>query len=177
MFFRLLLVFAVFKAYILANDGGKFIVVDNATYKKIEISKILDGGIKKEYVLSSTRLSNDSLQSNYPEYFLYDGERCTIINEVIDVKANNTTAKVIKLQDDMKIDEEIKKIRLLQTLVDSKNKNYYANINKDTLKATGMICDYSVVFRGERYSKDQTIGNLLIDQISVLNSVVYIRER
>lgn len=177
MFFRLLLFFAVLKASILANDGGKFMVVDNGTYKKIQISKILDGGIKKEYVLSSTRLSEDDLQNNYPEYFLYDGERCTIINEVVDVKSNNTTTKVVKLLEDMKIDEEIKKIRLLQILVDSKNKKYYEDLNKDILKATGMICDYSVVFREERYFVNQSIGDLIIEQISLLNSTVYIRKR
>lgn len=165
------------------SSGGKFIVVDNTTFEKVKTLNMLEGGIKQQFVLSSTKIDSSDLNKYYPEHLLYDGEKCTVVNDVIDVDTNaQVVASVIKLKTPSKIDDEVKKIKLLQILVNSSNKseiqkNTIENTTPKTIKAIGIICDNELVLRGKRYEQDDLVGNIRINSISKTNSTVYVRVR
>lgn len=176
MLFKFLIgvVFAVLSVF--ASEGGKFVVMDNGTFDKLQTLKVLDGGLKKQIVLSSTKLSSDDLKIFYPEYFLYSGEKCTLINDVVNIHSKNSGHITInKLTEDKEKEVEVKKIKLLQILVDSNDKKTTVTPNEKSLKALGMICDGEVKFQGQKYINEDQMGNLKIESISTLNSVVYVK--
>lgn len=160
------------------DDGAKFLVVDNPTYEKIEKLNLLNGGINKEYIVSSSRLTLEDLKQYYPEYFLYQGEICNAVNKVVKVSEKNkvkSTEPVLALKTKEEIQDEVRKIKLLQMLSEAKQDTINTStINEKIIKGIGIVCDNKLVLKGKKYSANDTVGTAKIDSISIINGIIYI---
>lgn len=158
------------------KNEAKFLVVDSNVYEKIQMLSILDGGIKKEYIVSSTRLSNDSLKEFYPEYFIYNAPVCFNINDVY--VNNNKNVKFEHLKDKNDIKKEVKKIKLLQMLSESKTEEIgLSKINDKIIKSVGIICDKNLFLRGKAYNINSEIGEFKIKSINTKNATISLEKR
>lgn len=155
-----------------AEDGAKFLVIDNKIFNKIETLNILNGGIKKDRIIKSTRLDNASMKRFYPEYFLYDGEECVTINDVIFKSSSKKDIKM-PIRGEKNIKKEIRKIKLLQLLTDEGNSFSTSKVSKEILKSAGVICNKNIYFRGKDYRQKDKIGSIRIKKIDVDNGLVY----
>lgn len=155
------------------NSVAKILVVDKNAYDKIESVNILNGGLKKKIVVASSKVSQDDLKRYYPEYFLYEGNKCHLINKIeLDDKIYSD---IMPIEDADFIKKEIEKIKMIQALVDIGYKNNdVADLNKDSLKAFGIICDDSIMIRQKFYKESDNIGNLIIKKIDAKNNSVYL---
>jgi len=159
-----------------ANTDAKFLVLDSKTYEQIENLNILNGGIKKNIVVSSTELNKEVLLQKYPEIFLYSGRKCTILNEIV-TKSTKTRKSMLELQNKKNITKMIQKVKLLQLLVD--NNSFEENNSKITLeliKSIGMICDNRLFVRGKYYNKNDLISSFKIIEIDSKSSTIIIKE-
>ena len=165
---RFLFITIVFINFLQASqkdDDAKFLVLDNQTYSKIKILNILNGGIDKKYLISSSRLSNSDLIKYYPEYYLYNAEQCYIINNIT-IGKKNTTINIKKIKDENSIKKEIKKIKLLQMLSDNNsNAITSSNISPKIIKSLGYICNSKLIFKNKSYEIEDTIGNFVIKML------------
>ncbi len=180
MIFRYLLVsvFILSLSFAKTNDAAKFLVVEKKVYNKIEALNILNGGIKRDYTVNSIKLSESSLKKYYPEFYLYNASTiCYNINKVYINEHNlNTKVKYYKNVNDIK--KEIKKIKLLQILSESKYKNTeLRNININTIKSVGLLCDGNLFLRGKIYSKNSTLDRYKIKSINMKNASLSLRKR
>jgi hypothetical protein len=175
MFSRLLVLTCLLFSISYGNKDAKFLVVDANAYEKIEVLKILNGGIKKEYVISSKSLSKDSLKRYYPEYFLFDGPICFNINNITIDKKSDKDITILK--NEHKIKKEVKKIKLLQMLNESKFENVgLSQINDIIIKSVGVLCEDNLFLRGKVYSKNSKIGKYQIKSINVKNTSIHLEE-
>jgi len=159
------------------EDNAKFLVVDSKTHEKIKILNILNGGIEKEYIISSLKLAKKDLEKYYPEYFLYDGLKCNTINS-IQTNKNNLNKKVTVLSEDKDIKNEIKKIKLLQMLNDEISTNIdTSTVNPSIVKAIGVLCSSRLFLRGQSYGKGDVVGNMIIKSINTKNSSILVENK
>lgn len=158
---------------------AKILVVDKQSYEKIETVNILKGGIDKKFVINSSRLSTDNMKKFYPEYFLYSGQRCQLINkiEVINKEYKNTH-DVTAISNSATMKKEIEKLKLLQALVDIgyKNNNTY-DLNRDSIKAFGILCDGKLMIRQKFYEQNNFIGKYKIRKINTTDNSLYLEVR
>jgi len=180
MMIRNIVLISIFMHVILnANESeAKFLVVDNKTYEQISNLNILNGGIEKKNIISSIRLNKEELLHYYPEYFLYKGQKCNIVNKIYtrNKKISNSMLKLVKKEDILR---EVRKIKLLQLLSDN-NDNDNINVNlklsKNIIKSIAVICKNSLLIRGIYYKSGDEINKIKIDSIDSKNSILYIKE-
>ena len=154
------------------NDA-KFLVVDKNTYDKIEVLNILNGGINKEYIVSSKRLSQDNLKKYYPEFFVFSGPVCNSINKIVFTKKEfNEDIKLLVKEEEIKT--EVNKIKLLQMLNEANGVINISKVNTNIIKSLGIICNNRVFLRGKFYGEDDLIGKLKIKSINSKNSSIYL---
>jgi len=159
------------------DNNAKFLVVDSKTYEKIEVLNILNGGIEKEFIVSSSKLSKNSLAKYYPEYFIYNGIKCNVINNVQN-NTNNINQKVKLLTKENDIKDEVKKIKLLQMLNDINPTNINTSrINKELIKSLGLICGNRLFIRGKSFGQGDSLGNIMIKKINQNNSSISIESK
>ena len=158
------------------NSDAKFLVVDTNTYKKIEILNILNGGINKEYRVSSKRLSSENLEKYYPEFFLFKGPVCNAINKIV-LNEKDLNSKSIKLKNEKEIKKEVNRIKLLQMLNEANSDIMTSKINKKIIKSLGLICNKQLFLRGKFYSQNDKIGDFMIKSINTENSLIYLEVR
>lgn len=179
MFTRWLILCVALVSFSIAksNEQAKFLVVDTMVYEKIETLNILNGGIKKEYVITSKRLSKDSLKKFYPEYFLYDGPTCYNINKIyLNTKDKNENFDYLKDTKDIK--KEIKKIKLLQMLNETSYENVsLSKINDKIIKSIGVLCDDNLFLRGKVYNNNSKIGSYKVKSINMKNASISLEEK
>ena len=154
-------------------NNAKLLVVDKNIYEKINNLNILNDGIKVKYLISSTDI-NSELKKIYPEYYLYNGEKCNIINEIsltnIDTfKKENLKYKPKKIQD------IVKKVKLLQILLNDNKKSLVNNKNlMHTIISLGVICDNKLIIKGNEYLLGDDIANNKINLIDADKSIIYL---
>ena len=160
-----------------SNENAKFLVVDGATYNKIEVLNILNGGIEKEYIVSSSKLSNKSLEQYYPEYFIYSGLKCNVINKITSKnKISKQKVKILTKENDIK--NEVKKVKLLQMLNDENSTNISTSVmNQELIKALGVICGNRLFLRGQSFGAGDIVGNSKIKYIDAKNSTISLESK
>jgi hypothetical protein len=158
------------------EEGGKFLVLDNTTFDTIDKLNILNGGIKKKVVISSVRLKEEDLLQFYPEYFLFTGEKCSIINNIETTNSNNNNNMVLLDRKDDLL-KEVKKIKLLQLVNDYIDSDVMmTSISKELIQSAGVICEKRLLLRGRYYKINDTLSSLKIKSIDVQNSTLLIEE-
>ena len=157
-------------------------VVEKKLYDKIETLNILNGGIKKEFIVTSTKLDNDSIKKYYPEFFAYDAKICVKINQVVDYKVVDYKSKPKKYKNSIltrekEIKTEIKKIKLLQLLNDFGENFTTSTPNETIIKSTGVICTDGLYFRGQNYKANTSLGTLELKQMDLNNGTLYVKQK
>lgn len=160
-----------------SEENAKFLVVDGKTYNKIKILNILNGGLEKEYIVSSLNLSQKDLEKYYPEYFIYNGLKCNIVNNIVNSsKKSNEKITMLKKVDDIK--NEVKKIRLLQMLNDENAANIdTSSMNSELIKALGVLCGNRLFIRGLSFGKGDLVGNVKIKHINAKNASISLESK
>jgi len=160
-----------------ADDNAKFLVVDGKTYNKIQVLNILNGGIEKEYIVSSLKLSQKSLEKYYPEYFIYSGLKCNVINKIYtNGKKSNTKINLLTKENDIK--NEVKKVKLLQMLNDENPSNIStSSMNPELIKALGVLCGNRLFLRGQSFGANDVLGNTIIKNINSKNSTISLESK
>lgn len=163
-------------SYAKEKDDAKFLVVDADTYKKIELLNILNGGIKKEYRVSSKSVSDKDLKKYYPEFFLFNGPICNSVKKIVSNKSqlNKKNTTLISEKD---IKKEIKRIKLLQMLNETNESIVTSKINKNIIKSLALICNNQLFLRGKFYRTNDNIGDFIIKSINPDNSSIYLEVR
>ena len=139
------------------KDNNKFLVVDSDTYNKIEKLNILNGGIKTKYVIKSKKINESDMEMYYPEIFAYDGKSCTSIQNVYIYKVKKKN---------FNINKEIKKLKLLNILHNSKNDyNINKKLDMKTIQAVGILCTDTLHIRNKDYNIGDNIANYYIKSI------------
>lgn len=158
------------------KDVAKILVVDKSAYEKIDTVNILNGGLTKQYVVNSSRINEKNLKDYYPEYFLYTGKRCQLINkvEIINEEYDDTHDASI-ITDSASMKKEIEKLKMLQALVDIGYKNLDTyDLNRDSIKAFGILCDGKIIIRQKSYMEKDLIGNLKVRKIDTRDNSIYL---
>lgn len=164
----------LFLTQIFANEDAKFLVIENKLFEKIETLNILEGGIKKDFIVKSTRLSETSMKKFYPEYFAYDAKECVKINQIVNFNEKPTMFRTKTLTNESEIKNEIKKIKLLQLLNDFGENFTTSMSSKSIIKSVGVICSDTLLFRGKSYKKESTIGAIKIKNMEQSNGTLYV---
>lgn len=155
-----------------SQNGAKYLVIENEIFDTIQTLKILDGGIKKDTIIKSTKISTDNMKKYYPEFFIYNAKECVMINDILDNKKMIST-KISTINNSDEIKKEIKKIKLLQILVDNGNNVISSHPSKEIIKSLGIICEDKVHFRGKTFKINDSIGKLKIKNIDSKNGILY----
>jgi hypothetical protein len=168
-----------FSIALVANETksvAKILVVDKAAYEKIESVNILNGGLAKRFVVSSSRLSLKDMKKYYPEYFLYKGENCQLINKVEVInKEYDKAHDSSPIASEALVKKEIEKLKMVQALVDIGYKNINTfDLNRDSIKAFGIMCKNKVMIRQKLYKEKQYIGNFKIRKIDSNDNSMYL---
>lgn len=159
---------------IYASNSAKLLVVDKNIYEKIENLNLLNDGLKKRYLISSIDINEKDLKRLYPEYFIYNGAKCNIINEVSITNIDTLKSDIIKIKDKTK-KEIIKKIRLLQILADdNSNEKINSNDIQNKILNLGFICDDKLLIRNRKYNVGDVLGDKKINLIDNKKSIVYL---
>jgi hypothetical protein len=156
-----------------SQEGAKFLVIENELFNKIETLNILNGGIKKDKIIKSTRINEDNMKKYYPEYFLYEARECVKINDMRIKNGKNSNRITTLIKNETQIKEEIKKIKLLQVLTDYGNVYNTSKVSKEIIEAVGIICDQNIYFRGKSYKTNDTIGTIKINKIDTNNGIIH----
>jgi len=159
---------------IFANQDAKLILIQNDVYSKIKNLNLLNDGIKKNYLISSTNLNTSDLEELYPEYFIYNGENCNLINKV-SITDLNTLKSDVQVKTIFSKKDLVKEIKLLQILYDyENNKNLLDNDLKNIILSLGIICNNKLVLHNKEYIIGDTINNNKINLIDKNKSILYL---
>jgi hypothetical protein len=176
---KVLFLLISFSIVLFANDTksvAKILVVDKAAFEKIESVNILNGGLQKRFVISSSRISQNDLKEFYPEYFLYKGLNCQLINKVEVINQEyKESHDASPIRSKAQVKREIEKIKMVQALVDIGYKNLNTlDLNRDSIKAFGILCNNQIIIREKAYKEKDFIGNLKIRRIDSKDNSIYL---
>lgn len=162
---------------LLFAQGAKFLVVEDALFNKIETLNILNGGIKKDHIIKSTKLSDDDMKKYYSEYFLYDATECNKINKIVVVKDSNYPKQNMgKLTSENEKLDEIKSLKLLQILNDYGKNFTTSKVSTEIVESVGVICDNKLLFRGQNFAENSMLNEIKIKKIDEANGIIYVEK-
>ena len=154
-------------------ENAKLLVVDKNIYEKINNLNILNNGIKVKYLISSTKFNNN-LKDIYPEYYLYNGEKCNIVNEVSFTNIDTFKKNNLKYEPKNTFDI-VKKVKLTQILLnDNEEKLVDNNELMHTIISLGAICKNKLIIRGKEYFVGDNISDKKINLIDYEKSIIYL---